>query len=146
MKKSNITFSDEIIAEVAKELGLKEDEVRQVYINNVRHIRSLMDQEEVCSIKIPYVGTMHINKGMLYKSIKLQEESRNRGSNIDVKKYEKNLRKLEMIHKLDKERKENGKVSSNHSKRLIRKILKRKTGKDLEEIEDIQKKKNGEDR
>lgn len=143
MLKSNISFTEDIIEEVAKEHGLTEEEVMQVYNNNVKHIRSLMDEEEVCSIKIPYIGTMHINKGLLYKSIRLQEESRDRGASIDLEKYEKNLRKLELIEELDQERKGEGKTSSNHTKRLIRKKLKMKTKKDLEDIEKIQKEKNG---
>lgn len=146
MKKSNITFTEDIIAEVAKEQGLTEEEVMRVYTTNVKHIRKLMDEEEVCSIKVPYLGTMHINKGLLYKSMRLQEESRERGWQIDLEKYEKNVRKLEMIKQLDKERKEDGKAVSNHTKRTIRKMLKIKTGKTLDEIEDIQKEKNGENK
>ena len=144
MKKSNITFTEDIIGEVAKDFDITEEQAMQVYINSVRYIRHQMSEENTCAVILPHIGTMHINKGLLYKSLKSQEQSRDRGWQIDLEKYTKNLLKMEMIKDLENRRREEGaKGSTSHTKRTILRKLQKKTGKSLEEIEDIQKEKNG---
>ena len=146
MKKSNITFTEDIIEEVAKEFGITEEQAMHVYINSVRYIRHQMDEDDACAVNIPWIGTMHVNKGLLYKSLKSQEQARDRGFEIDLKKYESNQNRMEKIKDLEKRRKEEGaKGSTSHTKKTILRKLKKKTGHDLYEIEEIQKKHNGED-
>lgn len=147
MKKSNITFTEDIIEEVAKEFGITEEQAAEVYRNSVRYIRHQMEEDDACSVKIPFVGTMHVNKGLLYKSIKAQEQARDRGFSIDLEKYESNIRRMEKIKDLEKRRKEEGaKGSTSHTKKTILRKLQKKTGKDLDEIEEIQKEHNGKDK
>lgn len=146
MVKSNITFTEDIIKEVAEEFGITEDEAMQVYKNEVRYIRHQMEEDNTCAVMIPFIGTMHVNKGLLYKSLKAQERSRDKGHNIDLEKYEKNLKRMEAIKELEIKRKEEGaKGSTSHTKRTILKKLQKKTGKSLDEIEQIQKEVNGKD-
>jgi hypothetical protein len=144
MMQRNISFTEDIIEEVAKEFGITEDEAMAVYTTEVHYIRDLMDKDDNCAITIPYVGTMHVNKGLLYKSIKAQEQALENGFKIDREKYESNLRRMDKILELEKKRKASDSGEPcNHSKRTILRKLKRKTGKNLLEIEEIQKEKNG---
>lgn len=144
MQKSNITFTDDILEEVAKEFGITHEEARHVYNNNVKYIRHLMNTEDTCAVNIPWIGTIHVNKGLLYKSLKSQEQARDRDCDIDQEKYESNLRRMEKIKDLEKRRREaGGKGSTSHTKRTILRKLQKKTGHSLDEIEEIQKKHNG---
>lgn len=145
MKKSNITFTEDIIKEVAEEFGITEEQAMQVYTNSVRYIRHQMEEEDTCAVTIPWIGTLHVNKGLLYKSIKAQEQSRDRGFQIDLEKYESNIRRMEKIKDLENRRREEGaKGSTSHTKKTILRKLQKKTGKSLDEIEEIQKKHHGE--
>jgi hypothetical protein len=141
--ESNITFTEDIIEKVAKEFGVSFEEAMAVYKASVSNILHHMEDPECCSVTIPYIGVAHVNKPLLYKSIKNREELEERGSTVNKEEHNKNLQRIESIEKLDSERKSAGKGVSNHSKRTITRMLKRKTGKDLLEIEKIQKEKNG---
>lgn len=142
--KKNISFTEDIMEKVAKKFGITEEEATAVYNTSVKHIRHQMDEEDTCAVTIPYIGTMHVNKGLLFRSLRSQEQALKRGSKIDQEKYESNLRRMEAIKDLEKRRKEtNSGEPNNHSKRTILRKLERRTKKKLLEIEEIQREKNG---
>ena len=141
--KKNISFTEDIMEEVAKEFGITEEEATAVFNTSVKHIRHQMNEEDTCAVTIPYVGTMHVNKGLLYKSLRSQEQALERGRNINQEKYQSNLRRMEAIKDLEKRRREARISPNNHSKKTILRKLERKTKKKLLEIEEIQRDKNG---
>lgn len=142
--ETNITFTEDILEEVAKEFGLPYKEVQNIYNAEIKYIKHLMDQDDTYALTIPYIGVMHLNAGMLRKSIARQERYKAKGYNIDEEKYQRNKKKLEKILEFREERRNSGaKGSTTHMKKLIYKMLRVKFGKNWEEIEDIQKKENG---
>jgi hypothetical protein len=144
MVKNNITFIEDIAEEVAEEHGITPEQVIAVYNMSVKYTRQLMEEDDCFAITIPFIGTMHINKGSLFKSIKSQQIASKVGYRIDEEKYYRNVNKMKVIEDLEKRRKEEGLGEKpSHSKKTILRMLKKKTGKSLEEIEEIQKEKNG---
>lgn len=142
--QKNISFTEDIMEEVAKEWGITVEEATAVYNTSVKHIRYQMNVEDTCAVTIPYVGTMHVNKGLLFRSLRSQEQALERGSEIDQEKYQSNLRRMEAIKDLERRRRESSSGEpNNHSKRTILRKLERKTKKKLPEIEEIQRDKNG---
>lgn len=144
--ETNITFTEDIIKEVAKEFGVTYREAMAIYDTEIKYIKHLMKQDDTFALKIPYIGIMHVNRGMLYKSILTQERYKNSGYDIDEEKYERNKLKLERVQEFQKERKESdAKGKTTHAKKVIFSMLRKRFGKTWEEIEEIQKKEHGED-
>lgn len=68
-EKNEIAFTDDIVEDVAKELGMSKEKIAYHVDFMVHWIKKLTKIPEVLAIFIPHIGTMYVNWGKIQNEV-----------------------------------------------------------------------------
>lgn len=129
-QESKIAFTNDIIREVAKELGISESKVKSVYRIQIMYLRYIVNETKAVAIFIPFIGTLYVRASHLFRKI------RSLTNNIKKLNLYKEKKELVDLHIQTTIQEKTGK-----SRHLEKASINRKrynAGKDMKEIENIQ--------
>jgi len=70
---SNIKYFDDIVDEIAEELGVDRKEIEEICKLNIKYIHKLTKKPEVISINLPRLGTLYFNERKAKLTYKISE-------------------------------------------------------------------------
>lgn len=133
-KETKISFTRDIIKEVASELNIDIGKVQSVYDTQIMYLRHLINNTDAVAIFIPFIGTLHIKLWFIFRQIRRFSKKEE-----DKPKLDLYLRKKERVGELIEthiEEKYNGRARHLERNSITRYAY--NCGKSMEEIEEIQ--------
>lgn len=133
-KDSKISFTNDIISEAARELNISESKVRSVYDTQIMYLKYLTDKTDAVAIYIPFIGTLHVKVGYLFKQIDKYSKKESDKDKLSIFQSKKNI----IDSHLQEHIKNSYKGTSRHlEKNKINRYV-YNAGKTMQEIQDIQ--------
>ena len=135
-KDSKISFTSDIIKEVAKQLNLPETKIKAVYETQIMYLKHLVNNTDAVAIFIPFIGTLHTKVWYLFRQIEKYSKTP-----LDSLKLDIFLSKKKIIDShIQSHIQNNYKGKSRHlEKNKINRFI-YNGGKNMEEIEEFQNK------